>query len=503
DPVADFGHGALGDRAGPLGAHGQHPVQLRLVGEQLLGAFADGGEGFDDRFGDVLLEGPVPLALVAGHQVGDGRAGQRGLDAQQVGDAGLVLLVEADLRLGVGDGAHDLLAQRPGLFEDVEDAAGAGGGLGHLRGRVLEVGDLLDLFQDVRLGDGEGVAEAVVEPLPEVAGELQVLLLVGADGDAVGLVEQDVGGLEDRVGEQADAGGALSEPGGLVLELGHPPGLAHAGEAGEDPGQLGVLADVGLHEHGGALRVEPRGEELGGGDAAAAAQRGGLGGHRDRVQVHHAVERVVGLLQRDPLADRTQVVAQVEGVRGGLDAGENTRSGHSSQLCQVSASGGDSTTGRRFTRTFEMRRPSSSMTVSSKPFTSTLSFTPGTRPSAAMMNPASVSYGPSGRRMPVSSAKSLRLVSPSISLTPAGRMTDWSSTSYSSLMSPMSSSTRSSMVTMPAVPPYSSMTMHMCWPSSRISESVASRRLEAGTNLAGRIGTSSLSGSVRPVSTGS
>ena len=47
--------------------------------------------------------------------------------------------------------------------------------------------------------------EAGVEPLREVAGELEVLALVLADRHAVGLVEQDVGGLQDRVGEQADA----------------------------------------------------------------------------------------------------------------------------------------------------------------------------------------------------------------------------------------------------------------------------------------------------------
>jgi hypothetical protein len=47
----------------------------------------------------------------------------------------------------------------------------------------------------------------VVEPLGDVAGDLQVLLLVLPDRDDVGVVEQDVGGLEDRVGEQAVLGG--------------------------------------------------------------------------------------------------------------------------------------------------------------------------------------------------------------------------------------------------------------------------------------------------------
>ncbi len=59
------------------------------------------------------------------------------------------------------------------------------------------------------------------------------------------------------------------------------------------------------------------------------------------------------------------------------------------------------------------------------------------------------------------------------------------------------------MVTMPAVPPYSSTTMARCWPSSRISVSVGSTRLVAGSSLTGLMGTSSLIGSMLPVSTGS
>src|SRR3712207_8890121 len=38
----------------------------------------------------------------------------------------------------------------------------------------------------------------------------------------------------------------------LVLELGHPAGLAEAGEALHDPGQLHVLGHVALHEQGAA-----------------------------------------------------------------------------------------------------------------------------------------------------------------------------------------------------------------------------------------------------------
>ena len=55
------------------------------------------------------------------------------------------------------------------------------------------------------LGDDEGLAEAVVEPLGELPGELEVLALVVAHGHQVGVVQQDVRGHQDRVGEQPAA----------------------------------------------------------------------------------------------------------------------------------------------------------------------------------------------------------------------------------------------------------------------------------------------------------
>lgn len=120
-----------------------------------------------------------------------------------------------------------------------------------------------------------------------------------------------------------------------------------------------------------------------------------------------------------------------------------------------------------------------------------------------MTYPPSVSYGPPGSRTAVCAWNSSRLTSPSTSTSPAITRTASPLSSYSSRMSPTSSSTRSSSVTMPSVPPYSSTTMARWWPSSRISASVASTRLLAGTSLTGRIGTTSLIGSSRPVLTGS
>ena len=151
----------------------------------------------------------------------------------------------------------------------------AGGRLGHLRGGVLEVADLGGGLEDVGLGQPEGLLVAAVEPLREVAGQLEVLALVLADRDVVRPVEQDVGRLEDRVGEQPDARRALAALGRLVLELGHPAGLAEAGQALQHPRRLGVRRDLALHEDRRPLRVDAHGQQLRGGPQRPLAQRFG------------------------------------------------------------------------------------------------------------------------------------------------------------------------------------------------------------------------------------
>ena len=182
-------------------------------------------------------------------------------------------------------------------------------------------------LDDVRLRHDEGLAVAAVEALGQVAGELEVLALVLADRHLVGVVQQDVGRHEDRVGEQADGGALGAVTARLVLELGHPAGLAEAGDAREHPGQLRVLGHVALHEDRGPLGVDTAGEVLGGGTAGALAQPRGLDLDGDGVQVDDAVERVVGLLQPDPVDQRAEVVAEVQRVVRRLHARQDARLG--------------------------------------------------------------------------------------------------------------------------------------------------------------------------------
>ena len=93
--------------------------------------------------------------------------------------------------------------------------------------------------------------------------ELEVLALVVADRDPLGVVEEDVGRHEHRVGEQPDPHRLLA--GALLLELGHPPQLAHGGRALEQPGHPGVLGDVALDEQGAPVGIEAGGQQVQGG----------------------------------------------------------------------------------------------------------------------------------------------------------------------------------------------------------------------------------------------
>ena len=234
-------------------------------------------------------------------------------ELDEVGQAGLVLGVVAHLAVCVGDGLADLLDDVVRTVREVDRAEGRAHRLRHLALRVLQVHDPGgDLGHD-GLGDDEGLAVAAVEPDRHVAGELQVLALVVADGDLVGVVEHDVGCHEHGIGEKAggDRLGALA----LLLELGHAPQLAETRRALEQPAEPGVLGDVALHEHRADLRVEPAREEPGGGVEGTAAQLGRVLFDRQGVQVDHAEDRVGLVLVDDPLAEGPEIVADVRRAR--------------------------------------------------------------------------------------------------------------------------------------------------------------------------------------------
>ena len=148
-----------------------------------------------------------------------------------------------------------------------------------------------------------------------------MLALILADGDVVGLIQQDIRRHEAGIGEQA-AVYVVGVLGALVLELGHAAQLAEHGVAVEDPAQLRVLVDVALDEQGVLLRIEAAGDILCKLLERAAAQLRGILPHGEGVQVGHEVVAVKLIGPRAPVLDRAQIVAQMQ-VAGGLDAREH------------------------------------------------------------------------------------------------------------------------------------------------------------------------------------
>ena len=125
-----------------------------------------------------------------------------------------------------------------------------------------------------------------------------------------GLIQQNVGSHQNGVGEKTNSIRALAF--GLLLELCHAAGLAEAGEAGEEPHEFRVLGDMALDEHGGLRGVDARGDELRIGHERALVQHGGIGLHREGMQIDDRVVALVGVLHGRPVLHRTEQVADVE-----------------------------------------------------------------------------------------------------------------------------------------------------------------------------------------------
>ena len=294
-------------------------LQLCLVGHEALELLLDGCQRVGADLAHGHLEVAVALALELALDVLDGLTRKDGVDGHEVVDAVLALGV-LHAGVGVGDGALELTDDGVAVIQNVDNGVGVLVGLAHLLGGVSQRHDLGTALSHDGFGNGEGVGVDGVEAGGDVAAKLHVLLLVDAHGDYIGLVEQDVGGHQHGISEESGINvvGVLL---GLILELGHAGELTEAGEAVEQPCQLGMLLDVGLDVEGVLLGVKTAGHVEGEGLVGAAAKVGGHLTDGDGMLVHHAVEALILLGVGREILDGTKVVADGQ-VSAGLDAGE-------------------------------------------------------------------------------------------------------------------------------------------------------------------------------------
>ena len=291
-----------GDRRARAAPTASSRVELGRVVQQLVGARGERRRERDDDLGQVRLQVAVARARRSPRPGLDGAAGERREDRQQVRDARLGRRVEPDLGLAVGDRRPDLLGVGRGSSSRSTQPRGQPTCSSSPSGPA---GRRSWPWPCTMCGSGTAKvgAEPGVEPLRQVAGQLEVLALVLADRHLVGLVQQDVGGLQDRVGEQPDARRCPRRPRRLVLELRHPAGLAEAGEAAEHPGQLRRARARGSGRTASRARGRrPAASSCAHADPGPLAQRVRVVLDGDRVQVDDAVERVVASPAAPPTA---------------------------------------------------------------------------------------------------------------------------------------------------------------------------------------------------------
>ncbi len=225
----------------------------------------------------------------------------------------------------VGAGAADLERDRVRIVRQVDAALVRRVGLAHLLRAVPQRHHARGRAQDQRLDHREeSNAVVVVELGRDVVGQLEMLALVVAHRHAGRVVGMDVGRHQVRVDVQP-GGDGLAVLAGLVLELRHAVQPAEPGHAVEDPGEPGVGVHGGLVEQDRAV-VDPCRQQRRRHAAARLCQGGRVLPGGDRVQVDDAEDAVVPVLQRHPVADRAQVVAE-GGHAGRLDAGEDALHG--------------------------------------------------------------------------------------------------------------------------------------------------------------------------------
>ena len=220
-------------------------------------------------------------------------------------------------RSRVGRNGHDLLPDRLLLAEEFDGVVVA---LGHL----LPVGSGYhgDGLADDRFRNHEDIAVHLIEPDCNVTRDLQMLLLILADGYRVGFVKQDVRRHQNRIGEKSVVRDKAF--GDLVLVAVRALKKPEPGDRVQDPREFADAADVGLPEERGLFGIQPACEIVERKTPDAHAQVVRLRVNRQRMQIRDEQIRIPGILvlELDRGFHRPEIVADVQNA-GRLDAGEN------------------------------------------------------------------------------------------------------------------------------------------------------------------------------------
>ena len=257
------------------------------------------------------------------------------MSSSRLATSGRCVRVVGDHPVGVGLGALDLLRRLVGGHPQLDDVAL---GLAHLG--AVGAQDEGGLGQQ-GAGLGEGLAVAVVEAAGDHPRLLEVRELVAAHRHDVGLAEQDVRGLVDRVGQQQPADRGDAGGGRLVLDRGVALQLGDAHQAQERQHQLVERRDGRVREDRRPLGVEAGGDVV---DDQAAHVAGdvaeGLAVGDHLVVGDELPDLRAALLEPDPVADRREVVPDVQGAGRSVPGQHAQRAGVGvEELVELGAAG--------------------------------------------------------------------------------------------------------------------------------------------------------------------
>jgi hypothetical protein len=126
----------------------------------------------------------------------------------------------SDSRVGVSRRPHDLLASGINRIQQTHGMVRAGCRLRHLLIGLVQSHDASAHGGQLRFRDDECLPVEGIEPLGDVASELEMLGLVVTHGHDSRLIKQNIGRHQHRILQQPIADRFLS--GGLCLELCHP-----------------------------------------------------------------------------------------------------------------------------------------------------------------------------------------------------------------------------------------------------------------------------------------
>ena len=161
-----------------------------------------------------------------------------------------------------------------------------------------------------------------IETNREVAGKLEMLLLIFADRNQIGLIEQYIRGHQHRIIEEADED-VLFLLAGLIFELRHAFQLGHARDAVKQPRQLSVRGHIRLHKHGRNIRINANGKidsrEL----TRFCGEHLRILRQRDGVKIYDTEKTLIVTLERHPITQSAEIISQMN-VAGRLRAAEDS-----------------------------------------------------------------------------------------------------------------------------------------------------------------------------------